>query len=130
MGESFWPIGSHERSEEVTSSVLPPTSTTLVSLNAPHVVKQSNEIRIASFYSTPDEVFSSVHRVIQAFEELTASVPIESVDFGNDPHSSWVIGDLPPQQRSTHIIVNRNTHSGKLGEVVKRTAWCGKVKVE
>jgi hypothetical protein len=57
---------------------------------------------------------SSIHEAIQAFDEVLASLGGEPVRVGNMPKPSRVVGDVPPKPISTHVVVDRNAHSGKL----------------
>ena len=121
---------SCQRCDKLRSPAYPPASASFIAFYATHLLEHANEVRVASRDSAPDKVLSTIHGVIQDVDEIVTSVGSEPVSVGNSPESSRVVADVPSKPLCTELVVDWNTHSGKLGEVVERSTGRSEVEVK
>jgi hypothetical protein len=63
-------------------------------------------------------------------DKCTSPIGIQSVSVRNQPQSAWSIGYLEPEATGVQVVVNRNAHPGKDGEVEGGPPRSREVEVE
>jgi len=119
-----------QRRDELPSPAFPPESASFIAFYATHLLEHANEVRVACHDSAPDKVLSSIHGVIQDVDEIVTRLGSELVSVGNSPESSRVVADIPSKPISTELVVDGDTHPGKLSEVVERSTGGSEVEIK
>ena len=68
--------------------------------------------------------------MIQDVDEIVTSLGSEPVSVGNSPESSRVVADVPSKPLSTELVVDWDTHAGKLSDVVERSTGRSEVEIK
>jgi hypothetical protein len=119
-----------ESGNEVMPAVLPPPRSPLIPLHSPHLFQHPLEVDISGLDSTAHEGPTTFHGTIEVFEQPLAAGLLETVRIGKQTKSRWAVGESPAETFRASLVIDWHTHSGQRREVVRRSAWRGKVKVE
>ena len=115
---------------DVGSVLGPPVAAAIEPLLTAHLCPRLHEAGIAGLRAATDELSADLHGPVNQVEQFGALGDVQPVALGNRPQPMSPVGIMPAEPGSAHVIVDRNAHARKAGEIEQRSAGGSEVEVD
>lgn len=122
--------GSSNRADELVLVLLPPSASTVEALVAAYVVPHLLEVGVSGVDSASDELAAARDRASQNLEEALTVGSIKAVDVSDGSETRGPVLGFPSVTCCVDVVVDREAHPSKLGEVIDRSNRGGEIEVD